>query len=71
MRVGHRTCETVSAKPDREPAAWRLRTRRSSEVNGDDKFLLASVYFLWTGRHRQSGRGLREIGVEPSVSTYK
>ena len=53
MRVGHRTCENGSARgTDREPAAQRVRTHGSSELDRDEEFLLALVSFLWRGIHR-------------------
>ena len=53
----------VGQAADRKPSARRVRTHRSSEVNGDEDFLLALVSFSWRGIHSRS-LGLSEIGAE-------
>jgi len=53
-----------------EPGTQRVRTHRSSKVNGDEEFLLALISFLWGGIHRRS-LGLREIGAQLSASTHE
>ena len=46
----------------------RVRTHRSSEVNRNEKFLLALISFHWSGIHSRSP-GLSEIGAQLPAST--